>query len=75
MPGVLERQAEAVSMADLHLPERKRHNLRKGPLTELRRPGNQPAHFGSVRFPASKRPPAKWVAISHQTGGNLLLDA
>ena len=37
---------------------RKRHTLREG----------LPAHFGSVRFPASKRPPSKWVGVPPDDG-------
>ena len=34
----------------------------------------EPALFGSVRFPGSRRPPSRWVSVSKQTDPDVLLE-
>ena len=45
---------------------------KKGPLCELRRPGDRELSYGALRFAGSKRPPAKWVCVSNDTGGDTM---
>ena len=43
-------------------------------LQNLKRANGEPAAFGSLRFPSSARPPAKWAAVSSTSDMVSLVD-
>lgn len=64
----LHQKLKGLHVFHKHASRKRLERLRACAFSNLApRPGSKPVRFGAVRFPASKRAPAKWACISANT--------